>query len=200
MVDGRIRIHFRKEGVVIECPIINPIEVEERWHNVGSYTYDEISRKNLNLHIKSVNPIFKNGTLTEIVLEGNVPPLQHDSFQQVRRLHHSRKVISSTNPDELLIKLAPAFRSYPLIPIPREYREKFPGYKVPFTLETDVGEVQTYITSAPEGTKIGDPYAGNYIRAGITKWASAHPELDGGDWVKITIIEPKKRYRLDPIK
>ena len=85
---------------------------------------------------------------------------------------------------------------YALIPIPKEYRRFFPGYKVPFILETDIGEIMTKVTSAPIDSKPGDPDAGNYIQGGLKPWYNKHRDLKEGDKLIIEVIEPKKRYRL----
>jgi len=187
MVNGKIRMKFRKEGVVIELPLLDPIKNEEVWSS-REYSYDEISARNLSLHITSVRPVFRNEILMEIQLEGtySIP-------------HFSKTQFNLGKQDEILIKLPNSFRDYPLIPIPKKHRRLFPGYKIPFILETDIGEIETHITSAPEGVAIGDPEAGTYIRAGIPNWANAHPELTGGDYIKLTVLEPGKRYRLDCI-
>jgi len=185
---GKIRMRFRKEGVIIELPLFDPIKNEEVWSKT-EYSYDEISARNLSLHITSVRPQFRNGILTEIQLEGTYI-IPHFSKTQLNISNQKQQTT-------ILIRLPNKFKEYPLIPIPKKHRLLFPGYKVPFILETDIGEIQTHITSAREGVAIGDPEAGTYIRAGIQHWANAHPELSGGDYVRITVIEPGKRYRLE---
>ena len=44
----------------------------------------------------------------------------------------------------------------PHIPVPKEYRNLFPPYQVEFILETNQGEVATYMTSATRGLHPGD--------------------------------------------
>jgi len=78
----------------------------------------------------------------------------------------------------------------------KEYRHFLPGYKEDFILETDVGNIVTRVTSAPQGTRIGDPNAGAYIQGGLRPWYKKHPELKSGDRLIIEAIEPQKRYRL----
>jgi hypothetical protein len=89
-----------------------------------------------------------------------------------------------------------SWRKFNLMQIPPKLRSFFPGYRVPFVLETDVGEIQTYMSSAPEGTVTGDPSQGKYFQVGLRKWYSAHPEAKLGSTVIIEAIEPAKRYRL----
>ena len=87
-------------------------------------------------------------------------------------------------------------RKWGLISLPREYRSFFPGYKISFILDTDIGEILTKVTSAPKGTNIGDLEAGNYISGGLKPWYDRHIELKEGNKLVIEVIEPKKRYRL----
>jgi hypothetical protein len=74
-------------------------------------------------------------------------------------------------------------------------RAFFPGYKVPFVLETDQGEIWTRVTSARRGTSVGAPMKGTLV-SGLKKWYKAHPEIRTGSRFIIEAIEPKKRYRL----
>ena len=104
----------------------------------------------------------------------------------------------SVKPDNkvevVLSTLSP--KKYAYIPIPKEHRRFFPGYKVPFTLETDIGEIKTKVTSAPKGTKYADPGVGNYIQGRLKPWYDKHKELAEGDKITIEVIDPKKRYKL----
>lgn len=87
-------------------------------------------------------------------------------------------------------------KRYGLIPVRNEVRRFFPGYKVPFLLETDIGEIETQVTSAPQGTQIGNPNAGNYIQGGLKPWYKQHHSLSDGSTLIIEAIEKGKRYRL----
>jgi hypothetical protein len=80
--------------------------------------------------------------------------------------------------------------------IPKPSRRFFPGYKVPFKLGTDIGEIETHVSSAPAGTPVGDPNAGTYIQANLVEWYRRHPEIKIGDKVVFEAVEPMKRYRL----
>jgi hypothetical protein len=57
-----------------------------------------------------------------------------------------------------------------------------------FDLETDIGIIKTKI----------DKW--NQICVGMGKWYKAHPKLRKGDKVRITIIEPMKKYRLEIVE
>ena len=91
-------------------------------------------------------------------------------------------------------------RKWALIPVPREKRRFFPGYKVYFDLETDTQAVRTRVTSAPKGTPVGDPNGGSYIQGGLRPWYKSHPELKPGDRLRFEALEPGKRYRLSVVR
>lgn len=86
-----------------------------------------------------------------------------------------------------------------------ENRPFFPGYKVPFQMETDIGNITTRVTSSVGGKKggtqkVGDPKAGMYIQGHMKPWFDAHPELKPGDKLVIEAIEPHKRYKLSIVQ
>lgn len=79
-----------------------------------------------------------------------------------------------------------AKRKYALIPLSDDIRKFFPGYKISFIMKSDIGEIETKVTSAPKGTKIGDPDSGTYIQGGLKPWYDFHKNLRDGD---ILVIE-----------
>lgn len=87
-------------------------------------------------------------------------------------------------------------RKYALIPIPKSKRWFFPGYKVYFNLETDIGTIETRVTSAPKGTPDGDPDGGAYIQGNLRHWYEQHPDLKPGEKIRFEVIKTGKRYRL----
>ena len=97
---------------------------------------------------------------------------------------------------EIILNNLHSPRKYNLIPISRECRSLFPGYKVSFILNTDIGEVTTNVTAGKGKPEIGDPEAGDYISGGLKPWYDKHRELKEGNKLIIEVIEPKKRYRL----
>jgi hypothetical protein len=91
-------------------------------------------------------------------------------------------------------------RKYALFYLPKNHRRFFPGYKVDFVLETDVGDTITRVTSAKAGTPIGDPDAGAYIQGGLKQWYDKHPEVTLGKKVRFECVEPYKKYKLLVVK
>lgn len=87
-------------------------------------------------------------------------------------------------------------RNFAVIPVPKQKRNFFPGYKIFFDLETDVGIIRTRMTSAPKGTPIGDPAGGAYIQGNLRQWWDRHPELKPGLKFCFEVIKPGGKYRL----
>lgn len=90
----------------------------------------------------------------------------------------------------------PAWRKHNLIPVRKDCRSFFPGYKIDFSVVTDIGELKMYVTSE-SGAQEGDPTAGHYIKGETIRWIRHHSELKPGDRLKFTVIESHKTYRLE---
>lgn len=97
---------------------------------------------------------------------------------------------------ESVFVLSQTSLKYHLIRVSPYQRQMFPGYKVPFILDTDVGRIITRVSSAPRGTLKGNPFAGQFISKNLKDWFVAHPELKAGDKVQIETIERERHYRL----
>lgn len=104
--------------------------------------------------------------------------------------------VQRENALEIELKSLYTPRRWALIPIHKDKRSFFPGYKVPFQLVTDIGDVTTRVTSAPKGTPVGDPNGGAYIQGRLRKWYDNHPELKDGAKLRIEALELMKRYKL----
>jgi len=87
-------------------------------------------------------------------------------------------------------------KGWALIPLPKDRRHFFPGYKREFKLETDMGTLMAHVTSASEGTPVGDPDAGAYITGRLRQWYEKHPQLQDGDKIRIECLDPGKHYKL----
>ena len=79
-------------------------------------------------------------------------------------------------------------------------RRVLPGFKQDFELVTDVGTFTAHIYSAPRGTPEGDPNAGKRIRGRLRPWFDKHPELKPRDKLRVSVLEPMKKYRLEIVK
>ncbi len=124
-------------------------------------------------------------------------PLYEVTTPKVTVVSEQGEVVSTTtaqNTLEVVIR-TPSFIKFNLFAIPKGKRSFFPKYEVPFILETDIGEIGTYMTSRtpsnPEGA---------YFTKNMTRWYRRHPELKVGDKVIFTVLEPMKRYRLKVLK
>lgn len=93
-------------------------------------------------------------------------------------------------------------QKYNLIPLNKAtIREFFPGYKIPFVLETEIGEIVTKVTSASQGTPIGHPTSGKCIMGNLRPWYEYQtPKLKNGGVLRITCVEPMKRYTLGVVE
>jgi hypothetical protein len=106
----------------------------------------------------------------------------------------------SRDKQELFVRLGNPHSaiSYSLIPLSNSVRTFFPGYKIPFTMETVSGDVETQVTSAPSGTRVGAPDKGTYVQGGLTDWFRRHKrEIESGLCLRIGQVEKGKHYRLD---
>jgi hypothetical protein len=82
------------------------------------------------------------------------------------------------------------------IEFPKEHRSFFPGFKIPFELETDIDTILVRVVGGHGDSRIGDPGEGYYIQKGLKPWFEAHPELKVGSQLKFEALEPHKRYKL----
>jgi hypothetical protein len=93
-------------------------------------------------------------------------------------------------------KTEPTWKKYKLIYVYTRVRGFFPGFKVPFSLETDVGTITTHIAAGRKNVSIGDPNAGWYFSKSLRQWYNRHSELKVGDILIIAKLG-EKRYKLD---
>ncbi len=114
----------------------------------------------------------------------------------------SKAVIQKVVVGEIELELNASSRKYVYIPLPKDKRHFFPGFKVSFELITDVETVTAHVTSEPHGASmdVGNPYAGTHIRGKLGPWYARHPELKAGDRLRVEALEPGKRYKLSTIQ
>ncbi len=95
-------------------------------------------------------------------------------------------------PDERVeITLQQDYISACYIPIPKAKKVQFPDSKTTLELETNIGPMEIGFNPAPWGTR---------LQGGLSKWFKAHPDLKVGDKLRISVIEPMKKYRLEILK
>lgn len=124
-----------------------------------------------------------------------LPPYSHSE-----RLRGRTEWRMSRDKRELFVRLGNPHSAiaYSLIPLSNRVRTFFPGYKIPFRMETVSGDVETQVTSAPSGTRVGAPDKGTYVQGGLTDWFRRHKrEIESGLCLRIGQVERGKRYRLD---
>ena len=111
---------------------------------------------------------------------------------------NSKAVIQKNVVGEIELKLNASSRKYVYIPLPKNKRYFFPGFKVRFELITDVETFMVHVIGEPHGASvdIGNPYAGRNIRGKLGPWYARHPELKAGDRLRVEALEPGKRYKL----
>lgn len=171
-----------KDGVTIRTPVEVPF-VGETYHE-EKRSYDKIPATGITMTVASVDrQINGAGTLTALIFKVS-------SFSM-----RKEPLIPKGEKTWIEAKLTESSFKYHLIYIGKN-RNFFPGFKVPFMLETDIGDLTTHVTSADAETDIGNPEAGYYIQKGLPDWFRQHRELKPGDIVRIEVIEPKQRYRL----
>lgn len=90
-----------------------------------------------------------------------------------------------------IILPASCMQSY-YIHIPQAKKDLFPSFKTMLKLDTDQGTIET-------GFNI-DPQWGAWLSKSLGRWFKAHPELKAGSKVRITAIEPMKKYRLEILR
>jgi len=186
---------FTREGIglAVHAHLFEPLHERKKgerreigWHGEG-YTL---------VHIEGDHEVYeKDG-------EFSIKKLPHRKVvaQGLQSLEEALRWIRGGEFPQIEVKVTPAAIKYAYIPLPREYRHLFPGYKVPFSLITDIDQVTTQVTSAPAGTASEDPNAGRIIQGNLKPWYQKHEELKPGDKLLIEIIEPMKKYRLETLK
>lgn len=90
------------------------------------------------------------------------------------------------------VNLTPASIKNGYITIPRAKWNLFPNSRTTVELETDVGVIDTVFNVRSGHSE--------WFGKGLTKFFKAHPELRGGDIVRLTQIFANKKYRLKIVK
>ncbi|MDI6814762.1 MAG: hypothetical protein QMC90_01570 [Dehalococcoidales bacterium] len=94
-------------------------------------------------------------------------------------------------PNKVEIEVKKSHIEYNYFGIRTGYKDLFPSANEKVDLDTDVGVIQASFSI--------DPSYGRSL-SGLKEWFRAHPELEVGDKVIFTVIEPMKKYRLEIVK
>jgi hypothetical protein len=154
--------------------------------------FENLLAKNFPNHLDIMSRFFQCVNVKQVSAEPTPPiPAPHSTTPSTKQI-----TIPSGRKVEIQLNSIHAPKTYFLIPVRNEVRLFFPAYKVPFVLETDIGEIETQVTSAPQGTQIGNPDAGSYIAGGLKAWYNQHYSLSDDSILIIEAVEKYKRYRL----
>ena len=181
MEDSITELIFTREGVFVKSPVIVPIKGKS-FHE-EKITYDELPLSGFCITVKSVEKQEQDGRLEALVFKVSDFQMTGSGESQM--------------PGSITVAATLSWIKYFFINV-GHHRAFFPGYNVPFVLETDQEEIMTHVSSAEKGTANGDPAAGILV-CGLKKWYKAHSEITIGSKFLIEAIEPHKRYRLSVI-
>lgn len=102
---------------------------------------------------------------------------------------------------KLSIKMTNASIEYPHIPLRKGHRGFFPGYHKTFVLESPYGPMNAWVTSGSvansEGKYVCSRGRENGEDSLVLGTVYENLKIKPGQHLKITILEPKKRYRID---
>ena len=138
-----LEIIFTKDGVTTRQRILTPFG--EKVHE-EKIKYEELPNNCIKLIVTGIHPKVEAGALKELVFD--VSHFEISKSEGIQKIE---------------VTLPPSAIKYTLIDIPKRYRRLFPGYKVPFVLETNIGEIETYIVGGYKTDKVGDLDAGTYF-------------------------------------
>ncbi len=140
------------------------------------------------------NDLILPSSMGELTSKSQVPI----SFDEGSSISGDSEVSGNQFVDLEMTNLTAASR-YGVIWINTDQRPFFPGYEIPFELETDIGVLTARVSSSATGTTTGDPTAGQFIQGGLQDWYKAHNDLRVGAKLRIEALELYKRYNLTVI-
>lgn len=186
MYERKYTVYFEKDGFKVRTQVDYWIDssTSEKF-----YDYSKLPKTGFPCNrITSVSPVVADdGSLASLKVEFMGTD---ESSSLVHREHPPLNMMR--------IRIVPACINYSYIPLREREgtRSSFPGYKVPFTMKTNVGDIQCQVTSDFYGSQIGSSTGGRYIAGGLKPWFE-HNKVKVGDTVVIKIIEPMKVYALE---
>jgi hypothetical protein len=182
--ESHIEIVFSRDCITVRSPVVVPIK-GKTWHE-EKIGYGDIPVGGFRMNVISIDKQEEADRLVALSFKVSSFELARKELQQ--------NVLERPTITRAIIELTPGCLQYHYVTIVR-FRSLFPGYRVPFVLETDKGELTTHVSSAPKGSAYGDRKQGTII-SNIRQWYLGHPELRAGSKILIEAIEPFMRYRL----
>ena len=131
------------------------------------------------------------GFISRVIPTQNVSPIPIRKDNQVK---YARPNFIHENSVELLIHQSDI--KYGIIQIPTAHRAFFPGFQVPFIMESDYGEFHLKVSSGKDETNIGDLYEGKYLTGKLQRLYKPPINIQEGDKIIIEMLEKHRRYRL----
>jgi hypothetical protein len=129
-------------------------------------------------HLKESVPVYRPAALPRA-------PIQTSSFPP-----SGRKI-------QFGVTAIHSLQAYSVITFPPDHRRFFPGYKIPFILKTDIGDIKTHVASGSQNSQVGDRDEGKYIAKNLRPWARRHlKEIANGGLVTFECVEPGQIYNL----
>jgi hypothetical protein len=115
-------------------------------------------------------------------------------FEPLSEPHPTTKPELSSQPpyeSSFNIIVYKSYMEFDYIGVWTKWKHLFPDSETEVKLETDLGVIENKFRVA----NWGQGFVG-----GIKKWFKAHPEIKPGDKLRITVVEPMKKYRLEIVK
>ncbi len=169
--------------------------------NLVENAKDKLQRKQLDLvaanDITAPDSGFNVDTnkITLIGKDGEVEDLPLMSKREVadKILDRVAGLLPPPSENSFEVILRPVMVKNHFIGIPALQKTLFPPMNTALVLLTEVGAIETNIIRRGSS-------GGLKLTKGLIKWFKAHPELKPGDKLRITVLEPMKRYRLEIVK
>jgi hypothetical protein len=186
---NELQTHFEK--IIIVNEVIH--KTNEFFEELPNELIELIKTKTPNLSLSQIKDAFDNISISfeNILSNRDTPPIPGGE-----EIPTPDNIVKIKLPKARREGDIPSWKRYNLLDIPKKHRLFFPGYKIPFIIKTDIGELETWVTGDYAHAQEGDQNAGWYISKSMTKVYRNHPELKAGDIVTFT-KENDGKYKLD---
>ncbi len=117
-----------------------------------------------------------------------------------RLLHIEDQHVLTSQTKNLEITVKDYAIRYGVIKVARNIRSFFPGFRVPFLLETDAGTYKVKVSSGHKGAPKGALDIGEAITGGLKTLYNQVPPIKAGDVLRLEELERGKRYKLTVLR